>query len=230
MRSKCSSPDQCGGPIRSSGVATRWRMRGMSHDPRSMRATSVSQSGARSKKSTVTIVDRRSGSFSMFHISASESLMWASKRSTSCGPGIALSCAMEPACYAVQGVIGGPGFSVKGESPRSSRDATSSTTRALARVPTTAQACASPISASVRATTFHGRWNRTRIAIPPAARARTTITSKTKINSGSTRKTIAAIAASASITQINPSKPSTGQATAGEVFRIHLDWLRPGGF
>ena len=88
MRSKFGSPDQWGGPMRSSGVATRWRIRGMSQEPRSIRATSVDQSGARSKNSTVTIVDRRSGSFSMFHMSASESLMCVSKRSTSCGPGM----------------------------------------------------------------------------------------------------------------------------------------------
>ena len=101
MRSKCGSPDQCGGPMRSSGVATRWRMRGMSHEPRSMRATSVCQSGARSKNSTVTIVDRSSGSFSMFHMSASESLMCASKRSTSCGPGMAAPCGADPRCYEI---------------------------------------------------------------------------------------------------------------------------------
>ena len=62
--------------------------RDRARSPRSMRDTRLCQSGARSKNRTVTIVDRSSGSFSMFHMSASESLMWASKRSTSCGPGM----------------------------------------------------------------------------------------------------------------------------------------------
>src|SRR4051812_18339793 len=67
--------------MRSSGVATRWRIRGIIHVPRSMRSTNRSQSGDSSRMRTVTIVERSSGSFSMFHMSASESLMCASKRS-----------------------------------------------------------------------------------------------------------------------------------------------------
>src|SRR5882757_8028062 len=50
---------------------------------RSIRCRSRSQSGTDSKIATARIVDRRTGSFSMFHMSASSSLMWCANRAAS---------------------------------------------------------------------------------------------------------------------------------------------------
>ena len=54
---------------------TRWRIRGISRVPRSIRWSRASRSGRRSSTATAVIVDRRIGSFSMFHMSASLSLI-----------------------------------------------------------------------------------------------------------------------------------------------------------
>jgi hypothetical protein len=50
---------------------------------RSMRRRSRSQSGIESNSATARIVERRTGSFSMFHMSASSSLMCCAKRAAS---------------------------------------------------------------------------------------------------------------------------------------------------
>ena len=89
-RSNCGSADQHGGPTRHIGVTTRWRRRGMRRLPRSTRSTSASQSGLRSRVSTVTTVERSVGSFSTVHMSASASLIW---RSNSPDPATGPDCA-----------------------------------------------------------------------------------------------------------------------------------------
>ena len=85
-RSNDSSTTHRGGPRRNGGESTRWRRRGMTRVARSMRARNRFQSGARSRMATARMVDRRIGSFSMFHMRASSSLMWRSKRASVIGP------------------------------------------------------------------------------------------------------------------------------------------------
>ena len=74
---------QRGGPSRNGGDTTRWRRRGMRHVVRSMRRAEAVEVGGRSKIATARIVERRIGSFSMFHMSASSSLMCVVKRGAS---------------------------------------------------------------------------------------------------------------------------------------------------
>ena len=66
--SKVGSAVQRGGAIRKGGDTTRWRSLGMKQVVRSIRRRNRSQSGTESKIATARIVDRRTGSFSMFHI------------------------------------------------------------------------------------------------------------------------------------------------------------------
>ena len=85
-RSNVGSTVQRGGPMRNGGDSTRWRKRGI----RQRRAVDAARAAgpsraARSKIATATIVDRRIGSFSMFHMSASSSLMWCANRAVAIG-------------------------------------------------------------------------------------------------------------------------------------------------
>ena len=79
-RSKLGSTSQRGGAIESGFERTRCRMRGTRRVPRSTRSRRRTRSGAWSSTATAVMVDRSIGSFSIDHISASESLMRCSKR------------------------------------------------------------------------------------------------------------------------------------------------------
>src|SRR3954452_12902703 len=57
--------------MRSGGACTRIRSRGMSRVNRSIRSRSASQSGRLANRTTATIVERRTGSFSMYQAKAS---------------------------------------------------------------------------------------------------------------------------------------------------------------
>ena len=79
-RSKSGSTTQAGVVAsRTGGTATRWRRRGIARLARSMTCWNAGQPGLRSNTATAVIVERSSGSCSMFHIRVSAWLIRSEK-------------------------------------------------------------------------------------------------------------------------------------------------------
>src|SRR5437868_8589232 len=78
--SKEGSSAHSGGANRNGGGTTRWPSRGRTFTARSMRRRKRAKSGGLSRRVSCRKDDRRAGSFSIVHISASASLMRRSKR------------------------------------------------------------------------------------------------------------------------------------------------------